>query len=1414
MSYGDLLDLLEHVGKDPSRLIFEDELTGIHNRRFFLSYLEHKVRWDSGEDYPLSLLMVDLDSFKQINDTYGHDTGDQALTWFATVLAEIGGEHGLPIRYGGDEFLLLLPKADRKQAREMADRLLQRTRDRPFRLRDSGRSVPMNLSIGVATAPDDATSGKDLFQAADTALFHAKQTSRNCVASASEVDPEKVFPKTALYRLKAIGIAGRDGEMAAISEALRGLSEGHSEFLIVEGGPGMGKTAFLDAVRRNLVGDDTFCVGKVTGDPQEGYRPYYLISRLMVNLLGRREDRGRELLEELSEEELSHLARILPQLEGQRTSLLETDATAQRQGIFRTLTKLLPRVVDFRPLVLVIDDLHFADEATLLLLRVLIRTQKLTTLVCGSSLEFLKLSGEEEASPLERFYSAYHKELQIRRLKLQPLGEDGIAEYLRGVFPSLRTPEGFVGDLARITNGNPLFLGEILRKLVMDRKVTLVGRQWVIEPLEEGYLPRSLEEVVMEKIAALDEESRALLERASAFGEDIPLSVLAGSADLDESKVLEFLDRAEALGLVSLDFQMNDEVMRFLGKRILEISYRAIDQERRKGLHEEIGSYQESLYRQRLLPSASLLAYHFKRSANQEKARRYEQLQLVFNQTVFSPEEAAAYAGELLEDEVEAEPRLAPESIERVPYVLRSLTTAVRNTQLYPSESRRISQSLRAAQDALEEILAVNDHLHLAQAQRVLLVNGRRLDASRFTMLADSFLNLLTRSELQGIVFHRGVTPDEIRTLVTKLGKLRPEDIDAGFWRDFAAENGLEHIELRQVRYSRLRRRRGRAALREPAGDERELEPQELREVPRILRTLLGATQNAKLYPLKSKPVSHSLDQLRQALLSVLDRHPSLTLAAAGEFLLINGARIDTSGYAPLAANVLELMRYVGLESITFTSGVPRAELEVFVGGLRKPPDATADRDYWDRFAVENGLDHIALNQRRYAIGVVQSLLGPADAVAVQGAETEEEEETAPMAERMLEEPMGALREAVPAFGKELLVKGEHKLLRRLLRRLFENFQTQTPRDREKTVLACHTLFANLILGLQHKFSEICVDSLLAALSDETEPRVVQALAALLSDMAACAVHFADYQLASRILSKVKSRRREFEVSAGREDVVLARLLDRRLDPTVQRLLIDDLRSGQTQRQERAAQVIGSLGRPGIPMLIDTIKRERDFRIRQLAASLLAEMGSEAAAAVKRAAVTEVTVEGRFRILEVIDAVTTDLRDELAYNLGDGSAKIRRAAFRLFERLHDDALIEIIVPLARDPDIGVAKGAIRSLAHLRTPAAVKALVSILDATEQPRVAIACCQALGELGHASAIDALAAVLARRKPPLMRRRWGEQVRATAAVALKQIAHPRAAEVLADYVHDRDVRVRQLAESGPAVDVRHSGGREADV
>ena len=486
----ELLDFLQHAGRDPSRLIFEDELTRIHNRRFLHSYLEHKVHWTAGTDYPLSLLIIDLDRFKEVNDTHGHVAGDQLLTWVAALLSEVGGETGLPVRFGGDEFILLLPKSDAGGARDVAARLLQRVRDRPFRLRDGGGSIPVTFSIGVATAPDDATNSRGLLQAADTALYHAKLSGRNQAASAREVDPKKVFPRTALHRLLSSGIAGRDAELRVVSTGLVALSGGQSQLLLFEGAPGMGKTTFLDAIARSISGE-AFAVARVAADQQEGYRPYSLATRILVALLNQLEDKGAALVQGLSAEDLAHLSHIVPQVGEGASAPAATDDSETRRRIFGALARFVPRVVDGRPLVLILDDLQFADEATLLVIRALFQSQKLPLLVCGATLEPLSLAREEETPPIERFHAARSRELRIHRAKLPPLTKEHIGDYLRSVFPNLQIREGFEAELAQLTQGNPLFLGEIIRKLVADRKVTLVGQEWVIAPLERKSAPDS-----------------------------------------------------------------------------------------------------------------------------------------------------------------------------------------------------------------------------------------------------------------------------------------------------------------------------------------------------------------------------------------------------------------------------------------------------------------------------------------------------------------------------------------------------------------------------------------------------------------------------------------------------------------------------------------------------------------------------------------------------------------------------------------------------------------------------------------------------------------------------------------------------------------------------------------------------------
>ena len=1412
----DLLDFLRHSGRDPSHLVFEDELTGVHNRRFLHSYLEHKVRWEGDSDFPLSLLMLDLDRFKEVNDGHGHAVGDEALAWVASVIQEVAGESGLPVRFGGDEFVVLLPATAAEAARETAARLLQRLRERPFRLRESGTTVPVSVSIGVVTAPADANTGRDLLHAADMALYHAKQTGRDRAATAAEVDPHKVFPHIALHRLLVTGIAGRETELRAVAETLVALGRGENQHVVFEGAAGMGKTTLLAAIGRSLSGHGTFAIARVAGDPQEAFRPYYLTTRIIGALLNQRADKGASLIEGWSEEEIAHLSHLVPHVGTGATPLATGDERAQRRSIFNTLARVIPRLVDRRPLVLLIDDLQFADEATLVLLRALIESDQLQLCVCGAT-----LAPARDAEP------------GVQRLKLAPLTAAHVVEYLRGVFPTLRMPPGFEAALVDVTQGNPLFLVEIVHQLVTDRKVTLVGSEWVIEPLAAENLPRSLEEILETKMAALNADGRQLLEHASALGEAVPVSTLTGSSALDENRVFEFVDQAEALGLVSTAFEHDDDVMHFRGKRVLNASYQGMDEGRRAALHGRIGAYQEALHRQRL-SSASRLEHHFTQAGNPGKAARYEQARLANDRSVFDADEAARYSVELLEEEENAEAPLAPETLALVPRVIRAFMTAARSVQLYPAGDKKTQLAIAQLRQALEAILVSTPALQLMRDHQRLRANGRSVDVSEWSALATSFRGLLHRLELQGVTFQPGITDSELKDLLTACASTKPGAVAPGFWKRLATERGLKHLRPDQERYAQIVRTKAGALV--AASEEVELGPSELAELPKLVHAFKSAARIVKLYPVDAEPATVAMEQLHTAVRAVLRTRASLTLAGVGEELLVNGVRIDTTGYEPAARHVVKLLGAAGLESVTFLAGVPKAELTALLVALRDIP-ASPDHHFWDAFAKRLELSGLALNQRHYAATAVRGLLGAKaldDAEATPGVRAESPPalqqgppefgkellvagEAAPGAraaavERLVAEALPALQQALPEFGKELLVAGEDALVRGLLARLFQRFTQQDTAARTRSVQACRALFDQVIFGLQHTFAKLAVEDLLSALATETMPPVLRELGDLLRAMAASSVHFADYQLASRLLLALGNRTRQLH-NAGGQAAAAAPTLDGRLDSVALRLLYEDVRSQQPERQEAAVKVLGALGSVAVPVLVGIAKGESDFRVRQLAARLLAEAGPVGAEQIKRALITEVIVEQRARLLEVIDTVTQDLWPELQQCLSDSSPRVRREAFQLFERLRRDDLIDLILPFARDGHPAVARAAIRALAPMHTPASVDALCSILRATDDARLAALCCRALGRAAHPAAIDALAGVLKARRFRFFGRRWRSEVRATAAAALKQIPHLRAAAVLAEFARDADAVVRQMATGEGAPEIAVDVEDEAD-
>ncbi|MFB3816239.1 MAG: diguanylate cyclase [Candidatus Methylomirabilales bacterium] len=169
--------------EETRQLAITDPLTGLANHRQFYNQLSREVRRAQRYERPLSLLMLDLDHFKQFNDRYGHLAGDQALREVAEVLRQNARSVDILARYGGEEFALILPETDLKRAASQAERVRAAVAAFPF-LGASAGPGSLTVSIGVAALLGKMRKGQDLVHDADQALYRAKAQGRNRMESA------------------------------------------------------------------------------------------------------------------------------------------------------------------------------------------------------------------------------------------------------------------------------------------------------------------------------------------------------------------------------------------------------------------------------------------------------------------------------------------------------------------------------------------------------------------------------------------------------------------------------------------------------------------------------------------------------------------------------------------------------------------------------------------------------------------------------------------------------------------------------------------------------------------------------------------------------------------------------------------------------------------------------------------------------------------------------------------------------------------------------------------------------------------------------------------------------------------------------------------------------------------------------
>jgi diguanylate cyclase (GGDEF)-like protein len=170
--------------KRAEALSVTDDLTHLYNSRYLNQVLRRETKRATRSGRPLSLLFLDLDGFKSINDSHGHLCGSRALVEAAGVVRDSARETDIVARFGGDEFALILPDTGREGAFAVGERVRQRIAAHSF-LASDGLDIHLTASVGVATLPDVASTPDGLMQAADVAMYRVKQSGKNGIQAAT-----------------------------------------------------------------------------------------------------------------------------------------------------------------------------------------------------------------------------------------------------------------------------------------------------------------------------------------------------------------------------------------------------------------------------------------------------------------------------------------------------------------------------------------------------------------------------------------------------------------------------------------------------------------------------------------------------------------------------------------------------------------------------------------------------------------------------------------------------------------------------------------------------------------------------------------------------------------------------------------------------------------------------------------------------------------------------------------------------------------------------------------------------------------------------------------------------------------------------------------------------------------------------
>jgi len=440
-----------------------------------------------------------------------------------------------------------------------------------------------------------------------------------------------VSPSPLHSELASLGVVGRDEALSRMRGWLEKMLRGERQIVFVTGEAGIGKTALIDAFARSIASDHSISICRGQCLEQYGTSEAYLPVLEAIARLCR--EHG-EVVDGLRAHAPMWLLQMPSLVSASDRELLTREVFgATRERMLREMGEALEVLTAEKPLVLILEDLHWSDYSTLDLISYLARQRHAAHLMVIGTYRTVELN--VSGHPLKAVKQELLAKQQCEELPLEYLSEEAVAGYLSLRFPSNQFPSELAGLIHQRTEGNPLFMVNAVDYLVAEGLIGENEQSWElvveIEKVEVG-VPDSIKQMIEKQLNHLDAEQQRTLQAASVAG--VEFSTLAVMAGLGEDRAIvearcdELARRHQFIQDCGIQELPNGETATrygFIHALYQNVLYERVPASRRVQLHRRIGEQGEDLYGERVREIAAELAMHFERGTNYKQAVKYLQ---------------------------------------------------------------------------------------------------------------------------------------------------------------------------------------------------------------------------------------------------------------------------------------------------------------------------------------------------------------------------------------------------------------------------------------------------------------------------------------------------------------------------------------------------------------------------------------------------------------------------------------------------------------------------------------------------------------------------------------------------------------------------------------------------------------------